>query len=497
MVSIRGIVARGRLVGGRRMAARGGKGASSSGDIFSALRYRNYRLFWFGQLISVTGTFMQGTAQAWLVLTLTPNPLALGIIGALQFGPLLVPFGGVIGDRFPRRKVLMATQASAGILALILFFLTLTHLITLWQLYLLALGLGIVNAVDMPTRQAFVSELVPTNDLLNAVSLNSAQFNMSRIVGPGLAGLAIALFGMPPLFLFNGISYIAVIVGLALMRPVDLVPQPQVALAHGLARIRAMGEGFRFMLDDPIMCVTLLMIAVVGTLGFNFSVLLPLEAATQLGAGPQIFGFLTSALGVGALIGALTLAKRGGAPTNKMLISTAGAFGVLEAAAGLTRSVPVVLVLIACTGFFMSSFSAAANTRTQLASPPEIRGRVMSVYTMVFIGTTPIGSLLVSSVVAGAGVTAGWLISGIPCLLVAIAAAWLWQRAPARATARETVVEALVPAAGTSPAMALPAPPEQPLPDVAPLPRSLRAPASRLRPIPGAPRPQPRAASRD
>ena len=487
----------GRMGGKRGAVGHAGKRGSASGGIFSALRYRNYRLFWFGQLISVTGTFMQGTAQAWLVLTLTSNPLALGIIGALQFGPLLVPFGGAIGDRFPRRKVLMATQAGAGILALILFSLTLTHLITLWQLYLLAFGLGIVNAVDMPTRQAFVSEMVPAKGLLNAVSLNSAQFNMSRIVGPGLAGLAIALFGMPPLFLFNAISYAAVIFGLVLMRPAELVPQPREALARGLARIRAMGEGFRFMLTDPIMRVTLLMIAVTGTLGFNFNVLLPLEARTQLVAGPQIFGFLTSALGVGALIGALTLAKRGGAPTNKLLIAMAGAFGVLEAAAGLTRSVPVTLALIACTGFFMSSFSAAANTRTQLASPPQIRGRVMSVYTMVFVGTTPIGNLLVSGVVSSGGVTAGWLVSGIPCLLVAIAAAWLWRRSPARAAVRETAVEAPLPADGTSPAMALPTPPEQPLPELTSLPRSLRAPAARPQTAPGMPRPQPRAASRD
>ncbi|MFI5273527.1 MAG: MFS transporter, partial [Ktedonobacterales bacterium] len=356
--------------------------------MFSALQYRNYRLFWYGQLVSVTGTFMQSTAQAWLVLTLTPNPLALGVIGALQFGPLLVPFGGAIGDRFPRRKVLIGTQAAAGALAFVLFVLTVTHLIQLWQLYLLALGLGLVNAVDLPTRQAFVSEMIPADSLLNAVSLNSAQFNMSRIVGPGLAGLAIAIFGMPLLFLLNAISYIAVIVGLALMRPAELQPQPLAVLAHGMARIRALGDGFRFMLGDPIMRVTLLMIAVIGTMGFNFNVLLPLEASSQLHVGPQVFGLLTSALGVGALTGALTLAKRGGAPTNQLLITMAGCFGVLEAAAGLTRSVPVTLVLIACTGFFMSSFSAAANTRTQLASPPEIRGRVMGVYTMVSVGTT-------------------------------------------------------------------------------------------------------------
>ncbi|HKS70819.1 MAG TPA: MFS transporter, partial [Ktedonobacterales bacterium] len=204
--------------------SRPSSGSKTPDGIFSALRHRNYRLFWFGQLVSVTGTFMQSTAQQWLVLTLTPNPLALGIVGALQFGPLLIPFGGAIADRWPRRNVLMATQTAAGLLALILFALTVTHAVQLWQVYVLALMLGIVNAVDMPTRQAFVSEMVPADSLLNAVSLNSAQFNASRIVGPGLAGALIALFGVPPLFLLNAVSFIAVIFGLLMMNLKDLVP---------------------------------------------------------------------------------------------------------------------------------------------------------------------------------------------------------------------------------------------------------------------------------
>ena len=206
---------------------------------FSALRYRNYRLFWLGQLVSVTGTFMQSTAQQWLVLTLTPDPLALGIVGALQFGPLLVPYGGAVADRWPRRNVLVATQAAAGLLALILFLLTVTHTVQLWHVFVLAFCLGIVNAVDMPTRQAFVSEMVPRENLLNAISLNSAQFNASRIVGPGFAGLLIALFGVPPLFLLNALSFIAVIGGLTAMRAAELVPVPRAADAHGRGRLRA------------------------------------------------------------------------------------------------------------------------------------------------------------------------------------------------------------------------------------------------------------------
>lgn len=414
---------------------------SARGSIFSALRYRNYRLFWFGQLVSVTGTFMQSTAQQWLVLTLSTGSaaaLALGIVGALQFGPLLVlgPFGGAIADRWPRRNVLVATQAAAGILALVLWALTATGAVQLWHVFVLATLLGLVNAVDMPTRQAFVSEMVPAESLLNAVSLNSAQFNASRIVGPGLAGGLIALLGgTPPLFLLNGLSYIAVIVGLLLMSVSDLMPVPHTEPQHGLGRLRALGDGVRFVMERPSLRITFLMIAVIGTMGFNFSVLLPLEATDVLQSGAVVFGLLSSALGAGALIGALVLARRTGAPTNRMLISMAIVFGLLEAAMALTRSVPVALVMIAITGYAMSSFSASANTRTQLSSPPEMRGRVMSVYTMVFIGTTPIGSLLISSVASAFSVPVAFVVSGLPCVVVACLAAWLWRRQDARRAA--------------------------------------------------------------
>ena len=397
--------------------------------MFTALRQRNYRLFWLGQLISVTGTFMQGTAQQWLVLTLTSNPLALGIVGALQWGPLIVPFGGAISDRWPRRSVLVVTQICSGILACALFGLTATHQIQLWELYLLALLLGLVNAVDMPARQAFVSELVSKDHLLNAVSLNSVQFNAARIAGPALAGILIAVLGVPPLFLLNAISYIAAIVGLLLMRASELVPVPTLARAENLAaRVRALGDGGRFVWRSQELLVTFLLLGVIGTLGFNFSVLLPLEAHDALHAGPQIFGLLTSALGIGALLGALWLARRTGAPSNRLLVATAAIFGVFEASVALSHSIPLTLLLIAMTGFAMTSFSASANTRTQLASPPEIRGRVMSVYTMLFVGTTPLGNLLVSEVASIGGVPWSFVISGLPCLLVAIVAMWLWNR---------------------------------------------------------------------
>ena len=407
--------------------------SSARGSMFSALRIRNYRLFWTGQLVSVTGTFMQSTAQQWLVLKLTHDPLALGLVGALQFGPMLFLglFGGAIADRWPRRAVLVATQSTAGALALVLWLLTVTGAVQIWQVFALALVLGIVNAVDMPTRQAFVSELVPSERLINAVSLNSAQFNVARIAGPGLAGLLIALFDVPFLFLLNAISFLAVIVSLLMMRSSELVAPPQAPKAHGMARLRAMGDGIRFIHSSRTLAITFLMIGIVGTFGFNFNVLLPLEARVTLHADAVAFGLLSSALGVGALIGALLLARRSGEPPNRLLIGTALTFGLFEVAVALFTAQWIVMLLIAGTGFAMSSFSASANTRTQLSSPPILRGRVMSVYTTLFVGTTPIGNLLVSAVAATWGVSAAWVVSGVPCLLVALVAAWLWRRTPA------------------------------------------------------------------
>jgi MFS family permease len=407
--------------------------SSARGSMFSALRIRNYRLFWTGQLVSVTGTFMQGTAQQWLVLRLTHDPLALGVVGALQFGPMLFLglFGGAIADRWPRRAVLVVTQSTAGALALALWLLTITGMVQIWHVFALALILGIVNAVDMPTRQSFVSELVPSERLINAVSLNSAQFNVARIAGPGLAGLLIALFDVPFLFLLNALSFLAVIVSLLMMRSSELVTAPHAPKTHGIARLRALGDGIRFIRSSRTLAITFLMVGIVGTFGFNFNVLLPLEARETLHADAIAFGLVSSSLGVGALIGALLLARRSGEPPNRLLVGTALTFGVFEIAVAFFTSQWIVMALIAGTGFAMSSFSASANTRTQLSSPPVLRGRVMSVYTTLFVGTTPIGNLLVSAVAAYWGVPMAWIISGVPCLLAALAAAWLWRRTPA------------------------------------------------------------------
>jgi MFS family permease len=430
-----------------RVAALPSNPQPARGAMFSALHIRNYRLFWTGQLISVTGTFMQGTAQQWLVLKLTRDPLALGIVGALQFGPMLLLglFGGAIADRWPRRAVLLVTQSVAGTLALALWLLTVTGSVQLWQVFTLALLLGIVNAVDMPTRQSFISELVPSERLINAVSLNSAQFNVARIAGPGLAGLLIALFDVPFLFLLNAVSFLAVIVSLLMMRPAELVKMPHAAKTHGIARLRALGDGVRFILASPTLAVTFLLVGIIGIFGFNFNVLLPLEAHSELHADALAFGLLSSSLGVGALIGALLLARRSGAPSNRLLVVMALLFGAFEVSVAFVTSQWMAMTLIAGTGFAMSSFSASANTRTQLSSPPILRGRVMSVYTTLFIGTTPIGNLLVSAVAANWGVPMAWVISGVPCLLAGLVAAYLWRRtlATANVDAQAEVVPAV------------------------------------------------------
>ncbi len=417
---------------------RQGQGDQSSGGAspaaqrlgtFAALNFRNFQLFWWGQVISVTGTFMQSTAQQWLVLTLSPgNPLALGITGALQFGPSLVlgPFAGTIIDRYPRRNILIVTQISSGILAAILWLLTFSGIVQLWNVYLLATLLGLVTAIDNPTRQAFVSEMVPTSHLLNAISLNSVQFNVARIVGPAVAGTLIALLGIPLMFLFNALSFIAVLVGLWMMRPADLYITPR--RANASSGVRAISEGVRFIWANRDVRITFLLITVVGTLGFNFNVLLPLLAKETLHAGSQEFGLLTSALGAGALAGALFLARRGGKPTHFIMAGTAALFGLMETLSGQSRSLIVTLLFVAATGVMMSIFSASANTTVQLSAPPEMRGRVMSVYTTIFIGSTPIGNLATSSIAAAFSVPASFAFTGLPCVAAAGVTAWLWRR---------------------------------------------------------------------
>jgi MFS family permease len=372
------------------------------GRAFSALRHRNFRLFWFGQLISLIGTWMQSIGQAWLVLVLSHNnALELGIVGALQFLPVLVfsLFGGVIADRWPKRRLLLVTQSSAMLLALILYALTAAHVVQIWHIFVLATLLGTVNAVDMPTRQAFVVEMVGREEVMNAVALNSSLFNTARIVGPAVGGVLIAWLGVSLLFLLNGLSFIAVIIGLALMRSSELhtVIRPQNARG-ARATFSQLGEGLRYVRESAVVLSIILLVAGVGTFALNFNVILPIFAADVLRVGAPGFGVMSAVTGAGSLVAALVIAATGRKPRMSILLMSGAALALCEIGFALSQWYPLSLLLLAGCGFATISFSATANTALQTASPDHLRGRIMGLYIVFFAGTTPIGNLFTGGV---------------------------------------------------------------------------------------------------
>ncbi len=359
---------------------------------FASLRIRNYRLFAAGQLVSLTGSWMQRVGQDWLVLRLSHNSgTAIGITTGLQFLPILLfgLQGGVIADRFSKRKLLVATQATMGLLALGLGLLDLLGAASLYEVYLFAFLLGLATAVDNPTRQSFVSELVGGKELPNAVGLNSATFNAARIVGPAVAGLLIEGIGTAWVFLGNAVSFIAVIAGLLLMRPAELFPAPRLARQRGNLR-----EGLSYVRHRRELLVPIVLAGVVGTFGLNFQITLALVDKVVFHRGAASYGLLSALLAVGALGGALLGARRAH-PTTRLVVLAAIAFGVLEIGAGLMPAFALLAVALVPTGLANITFSTAANSSVQLASDPEMRGRVMGVYMLVFAGGTPLGAPLV------------------------------------------------------------------------------------------------------
>ena len=359
---------------------------------FRSLRNHNYRLFFFGQMISLTGTWMQTIGQAWLVLDLTHSPLALGTVTMLQFLPisLLVLFGGVIADKVPKRRLLVLTQTAAMTQAFILAFLAWSGLVALWQLYVLAAMLGLTNAIDNPTRQAFVVEMVGRDDIANAVALNSSLFNGARLFGPALGGVIIAVVGVGAAFFINGVSFIAVIIGLLLMKPDLLYP----ATRGGEGRLlEQLAEGLRYSLRTPAILLVLILMAAIGTFGYNFTVVLPLLARNVLHVGSIGFGGMTSAMGVGSLAAALVLATLR-KPSRRTLFIGATAFAILLAAVAASHWYALTLVLLVALGVASISFTATANSSLQISAPDHLRGRVMSLYMLLFAGTTPIGGEL-------------------------------------------------------------------------------------------------------
>jgi MFS family permease len=408
---------------------------------FIALRHRNYRLFWFGQLISLIGTWMQSIGQAWLVLELTHSAWLLGVVGALQFLPvmLLSLFGGVLADRFPKRRVLIFTQSFAMVQAVVLWILVASGHIQVWEVLVLALLLGFTNSFDMPTRQAFVVEMVGRDDLPNAIALNSSIFNMARVIGPGLGGLIIALVGIAPLFFLNAISFVPVIIGLALIRMSELH-----ALAHHSTRsgvtikqstFQSLREGLEYVVHTPSVLLIIAVIGIISLFGINFNVILPLFATDVLNSGAAGFGFLSAAFGLGALISALWLAWGNRKPSVKYVLVAALIFSVLEILFAFSHLYILSLVLIATVGFAMIAFSANANTALQTVSPDHLRGRVMSVYMVVFAGSIPFGNLLTGGLAHIYGASIALLVGGVLSLITAIVG-WML-RSPAEKSLAE------------------------------------------------------------
>jgi MFS family permease len=358
---------------------------------FRSLGNRNYRLFTAGQVISNTGSWMQRVAQDWLVLELTHGSgTALGITTGLQFLPMLAsPWGGVIADRYSKRTILMITQALMGGLAALLGILALTGAVRTWHVYLLALALGMVSAVDNPTRQAFAAEMVGKNAVANAIALNSAVFNLARIVGPAVAGLVISLAGTPTAFLINAASYGAVLAGLKLMRPAELHAAEPVRRAGGQLR-----ESVGYVRARPELWIPLVCVFFVSTFGMNFQVTNALMSRQVFHTGAGAFGIASAMYALGALGGALLAARR--VRTGpRLLLATAGAFGLLEVVTGLMPGFWSFLVMLVPTGLAVITFTTSANSATQLATSADMRGRVMGLYLLVFLGGAPLGSPMV------------------------------------------------------------------------------------------------------
>jgi MFS family permease len=366
---------------------------------FAALRFRNYRLFIAGQLVSMSGTWMQSVAQAWLVLELTGSGTALGLVVAAQFLPTLLggPWGGLIADRFDKRRLLLATQTVAGLLALVLGLLTVTGTVELWMVYVLAAGLGLVTAVDNPSRQTFVMEMVGPADIANAVTLNSVVVNAARVIGPAIAGIVISTLGVGPCFLINAASFGAVIAVLALMRTSELHREAPAPRARGQLR-----EGFRYVRATEGLRVPLIMMAVIGTLAYEFTVTLPLLSEFTFHAGSGGFAAMTALMGGGAVVGGLVTASFG-PPTPRRLSLAATAFGAVIAAVAVAPTLAVALALMPVLGAASVTVIAFSNATLQLSAAPHLRGRVMALFSVAFLGSTPIGGPIVGFVAEHGG----------------------------------------------------------------------------------------------
>src|SRR6516225_583787 len=384
-----------------------------------ALRHRNFQLFFAGQMISLVGTWMQTVAQSWLVYRLTGSTLLLGTVGFAGQIPvfLVAPIGGVIADRTNRHRVVIATQTASMILAFSLSLLTLTHRVQVWQIMVLAAGLGVVNAFDIPARQAFLMDMVGREDLMNAIALNSSMFNGARILGPAVAGILVAWVGEGWCFFANAVSYIAVIAGLLMMRA-----EHPANLAGEASPIEHILEGFRFVARAAPIRAILLLLGLVSLVGMPYSVLMPVFASEILHGGAREVGWLMGATGIGALLGALSLAARVGVKgLGRLIARCAGGFGVSLIAFAFSKMFGLSLILLVPVGFTMMVQMASTNTLLQSMVPNNMRGRVVALYTMMFMGVAPFGAFFAGAIAHRIGAPWTVAIGGFACIVGAVA----------------------------------------------------------------------------
>jgi MFS family permease len=410
--------------------------------MISSLRQRNYRLFFFGQLVSVAGTWMQTVAQSFVVLDLTHSGTQLGLTSAARFLPMFVfgPLGGVFADRMDRRRVLYVTQTLSGLLAGVFAVTVGTHSIRLWVVYLLALALGFVNVFDNPARQSFISEMVSAEDLPNAVTLNSVAMNMARVLGAALGGVIAAAIGLALCFTCNALSFGAVLVSLAAMRGSELFPAKRVSKQKKLLR-----QGLRYVRNTPELLIPLVMIAVIGTLAWEFQVSLPLMASKVFHGGAASYGVMASVMGGGAVVGGLISAARS-RPRARALCLAAIGWGIAILAAAAAPSLPLELAALVFVGYGSITFNSLAKTTLQLAAKPEMRGRVMALWALAWLGSTPVGGPIVGW--AGQAIGARWALvigglAALACGVLALPALTRLDRRPAPDTSPAPAARAL------------------------------------------------------
>lgn len=392
--------------------------------MFRALRYRNYRLFFGGQITSLVGTWMQSVAQAWLVYRLTGSSLLLGIVGFASQIPvfILAPVGGMVADRYNRRRIVITTQSSAMALAAVLAAITLAGRIRVWEIMALAACLGVVNAFDVPARQAFVVEMVESPDLINAIALNSSMVNSARILGPAIAGILVAAIGEGWCFFANAVSYIAVITGLLLM-----VLAPHERVKSAISALESIKEGFRFVGGAGPIRALLLLLGLVSITGMPYTVLMPIFAGSVLHSGAKGLGWLMGASGVGALIGTLALAaKKQIRGLGRWITYAALGFGGSMVVFSFSRSFLLSVALLVPVGFSMMLEMASSNTLIQTMAPDALRGRVMSFYSMMLMGMAPFGALIAGAVANRIGAPHTVLLGGIACLAGALIFGLRW-----------------------------------------------------------------------